>query len=158
MPRAAKIKSITAKLTPEQKKHYDNLMAARDAVMGRVRSYAEDALDCSNADKRGVTTHMADVGSDSSRHEMGLQLMSEEGDVLELIEEAIERLKACKADGLDLRGADNVDQAYVDKIHAAGYTLDIWTVDDPEKAKRFIDYGVDGITSNCAAKLKNMFA
>ena len=73
-------------------------------------------------------------------------------------EEAIERLKACKADGLDLRGADNVDQAYVDKIHAAGYTLDIWTVDDPEKAKRFIDYGVDGITSNGAAKLKNMCA
>ena len=92
MPRVAKVKSITAKLTPEQKRHYDNLMAARDAVMGRVRSYAEDALDCSNADKRGVTTHMADMGSDSSRHEMGLQLMSEEGDVLELIEEAIQRL------------------------------------------------------------------
>ena len=92
MPRAPKIKSITAKLTPEQKKHYDNLMAARDAVMGRVRSYAEDALDCSNADKRGVTTHMADVGGDSIRHEMDLQLMSEEGDVLELIEEAIKRL------------------------------------------------------------------
>ena len=73
-------------------------------------------------------------------------------------EEAIERLKACKADGLDLHGADNVDQAYVDKIHAAGYTLDIWTVDDTEKAKRFISYGVDGITSNCAAKLKDMFA
>ena len=73
-------------------------------------------------------------------------------------EEAIERLKACKADGLDLRGSENVDQEYVDKIHAAGYTLDIWTVDDPEKAKRFIGYGVDGLTSNCAAKLKNMFA
>ena len=73
-------------------------------------------------------------------------------------EEAIERIKACKADGLDLCGADNVDKAYVDKIHAAGYTLDIWTVDDPEKAQRFIGYGVDGITSNCAAKLKDMFA
>ena len=92
MPRAAKIKSITAKLTPEQKHHYDNLMAAREAVSGRVSAYAEDALDCSNADKRGVTTHMADMGSDSSRHEMGLQLMTEEGDVLELIDEAIERL------------------------------------------------------------------
>ena len=79
MPRAAKIKSITAKLTPEQKRHYDNLMAARDAVSGRVSAYAEDALDCSNADKRGVTTHMADMGSASSRHEMGLQLMREEG-------------------------------------------------------------------------------
>lgn len=72
--------------------------------------------------------------------------------------EAIERLKACKADGLDLCGADNVDQAYVDEIHAAGFTIDIWTVDDPEKAQRFISYGVDGITSNCAAKLKKLFA
>ena len=54
MPRAAKIKSITAKLTPEQKKHYDNLMAARDAVMGRVKAYAEDALDCSNADSAAL--------------------------------------------------------------------------------------------------------
>ena len=59
MPRTPKVKSITAKLTPEQKKYYDYLMAARDAVMGRVRSYAEDALDCSNADKRGVTTHLS---------------------------------------------------------------------------------------------------
>ena len=73
-------------------------------------------------------------------------------------EEAIARMQACKADGLDLHGADNVDKAYVEKIHAAGFTIDIWTVDDPEKAKRFISYGVDGITSNCAAKLKNLFA
>ena len=73
-------------------------------------------------------------------------------------EEAIARMQACKADGLDLHGADNVDKAYVEKIHAAGFTIDIWTVDDPEKAGRFIDYGVDGITSNCAAKLKNLFA
>lgn len=73
-------------------------------------------------------------------------------------EEAIARMQACKADGLDLCAADNVDKAYVEKIHAAGFTMDVWTVDDPEKARRFIDYGVDGITSNCAAKLKNLFA
>ena len=73
-------------------------------------------------------------------------------------EEAIARMQACKADGLDLCAADNVDKAYVEKIHAAGFTMDVWTVDDPEKAQRFISYGVDGITSNCAAKLKNMFA
>lgn len=87
-----KVKSFIGKLSPEDKKHYDDLMAARDAVLGRFQNHAEDALDCSNADKRGVTTHMADMGSDSSRHEMELQLMSEEGDILELIEDAIKRL------------------------------------------------------------------
>jgi len=57
-----------------------------------MQSHAESALDCSEAEKRGVTTHMADVCSDNSRHEMELRLMSEEGDILELIEKAIQRL------------------------------------------------------------------
>ena len=86
---------MTKRMRPldgKEKEYYNNLMQAREAVMQQMQYHVEDALDCSNADKRGVTTHMADMGSDSSRHEMGLQLMSEEGDVLELIEEAIQRL------------------------------------------------------------------
>ena len=84
----------TGKLVFEgkDKEHYDALMHARDMILGQMQYHAEDALDCSNADKRGVTTHMADVSSDNSRHEMELQLLSEEGDVLRLIEDAIKRL------------------------------------------------------------------
>ncbi len=76
----------------KDKEHYDALMHARDMILRQMQYHAEDALDCSNADKRGVTTHMADVSSDNSRHEMELQLLSEEGDVLQLIEDAIKRL------------------------------------------------------------------
>ena len=54
--------------------------------------HASEALDCSNADKRGVTTHMADVSSDNSRHEMEIRMLSEDGDVLHLIDDALERL------------------------------------------------------------------
>ena len=72
--------------------YYDRLIKAREAVMGRLQSHAESALDCSEAEKRGVTTHMADVCSDNSRHEMEVRLMTEEGNVLELIERAIKRL------------------------------------------------------------------
>lgn len=72
--------------------YYERLIKARDAVMGQLQSHAESALDCSEAEKRGVTTHMADVCSDNSRHEMELRLMTEEGNVLELIERAIRRL------------------------------------------------------------------
>ncbi len=71
---------------------YDRLIQAREIVLGRMKYHAEDALDCSNADKRGVTTHMADVSSDNARHEMELRLLTEEGNVLELIEAAIRRL------------------------------------------------------------------
>ncbi len=74
------------------KVRYERLLHAQEMVLGRMKYHAEDALDCSNADKRGVTTHMADVSSDNSRHEMELRLLTEEGDVLELIEAAIRRL------------------------------------------------------------------
>jgi len=80
-----------ASLSPREKKYYDALILYRNIIVGNIKSHA-DALDASNADKRGVTTHMADVGSDSSRHEMEFQMMADEGDVLDMIDDALDRL------------------------------------------------------------------
>ncbi len=85
-------KTVKKVFEGKDKVHYDALMRAREAVLGQMQYHVEDALDCSNSDKRGVTTHMADVSSDNSRHEMELRLLTEEGDVLHLIEDAIKRL------------------------------------------------------------------
>ncbi len=74
------------------REHYEALMQAREAVLRQMQYHAEDALDCSNADRRGTTTHMADISTDNARHEMELKMLSEEGDVLKLIEDAIKRL------------------------------------------------------------------
>ena len=76
----------------KEKEFYLLLMHARDIVSGQMQYHAEEALDCSNTDKRGVTTHMADVSSDNSRHEMELKLLTEEGNVVKLIEDALQRL------------------------------------------------------------------
>ncbi len=78
--------------TGKEKEYFDALIQQRDAVINRMKNYAADALDSNNADKRGVTTHMADMGSDYSRHEMELQRLTAEGDVQQLIEDAIQRL------------------------------------------------------------------
>ena len=86
---------MTKKMRPldgKEKEYYDNLMQVRETVMQQMQYHAEDALDCSNADKRGVTTHMADACSDNSRHEMELRMLTEEGDILQLIEDALQRL------------------------------------------------------------------
>ena len=81
-----------AKFSVEERKYYDLLLQLCDIVADNMKNHAENALDATTADKRGVTTHMADVGADSSRHEMELQLMTEEGDVIEMINDAIQRL------------------------------------------------------------------
>ncbi len=85
-------KKIKKVFEGKDKEYYDALMLARDVVTSQMQYHAEDALDCSNADKRGVTTHMADVSSDNSRHEMELRMLTEEGNVLQLIEDALQRL------------------------------------------------------------------
>ena len=72
--------------------YYNALMKARAEVTEQMRYCAADALDAENMEKRGVTTHMADVSSDHSRHEMELRMLTEDGDVLSLIDDAIERL------------------------------------------------------------------
>ena len=71
--------------------YYNALLQAKAEVAHQMRFHSE-GLDCSDADKRGVTTHMADISSDNSRHEMELRMLSEDGDVLKLIDAAIERL------------------------------------------------------------------
>ena len=65
--------------TEKERKYYNLLLQYRDVIAGNMKSHAENALDASNADKRGVTTHMADVSSDNSRHEMELRMLTEEG-------------------------------------------------------------------------------
>ena len=78
--------------TGKKKKFLDLLLEQRERVLSNMQYHAEDALSVENSDKRGVTTHMADQGSDNWRHDMELQMLSEDGDVLRLIEDAIDRL------------------------------------------------------------------
>ena len=88
----SKKKTVVPSFKGIDKERYDRLIAAREAVLQQINYHTESALDCNNMDKRGVTTHMADVSSDNASHEIGLRQLSEDGDVLALIEDAFERL------------------------------------------------------------------
>lgn len=41
-----------------------------------------------------------------------------------------------------------VTREWVEICHAAGIRVNVWTVDDPDDARRLAEYGVDDITSN----------
>ncbi|MBQ9787783.1 MAG: TraR/DksA family transcriptional regulator [Lentisphaeria bacterium] len=83
-------KSLKNEFTGRDLEYYNALMKVRNELTEQMRIYTDESLDCTNSEKRGVTTHMAD--SDSSRNEIGLQMLTENGNVVELIDDAIERL------------------------------------------------------------------
>ena len=72
--------------------YYNALMNVRNQVTEQMRHNADVALSSENFEKRGVTTHMADSSYDNVRNEIALQMLTEDGDIVELIDDAIERL------------------------------------------------------------------
>ena len=67
--------------------------------------------------------------------------------------ELVQTVKNRGLDGLDVHYA-GVTKEFVDAVKAAGQKLYVWTVDDPEEAKRLIRLGVNGITTNRPEWLK----
>ena len=41
-----------------------------------------------------------------------------------------------------------VDEALIERAHAAGLIVNTWTVDDPDRMRQLVDWGVDGIVTN----------
>ena len=80
------------KFKGKELEYYNALMKVRGEVTEQMRHCADTALSSDNIEKRGVTTHMADSSFDNSRSEMALRMLSEDGDILSLIDDALERL------------------------------------------------------------------
>ncbi|HEU5117468.1 MAG TPA: glycerophosphodiester phosphodiesterase [Isosphaeraceae bacterium] len=66
----------------------------------------------------------------------------------------IDKAHDLHADGLDLSHNGPIDAEFVQKVHAAGLKLYVWTVDDADKARKLAEMGVDGITTNHGGQMK----
>jgi glycerophosphoryl diester phosphodiesterase len=73
-------------------------------------------------------------------------------------ESLIERAKAIRADGLDLSASETLDREYAEKVKAAGLKLYVWTVNDLDVARRMVEIGVDGITTDRPGWLREQLA
>jgi len=83
--------SNAKELSKKNKKYFDSLMVAREIVTKQMNQHASVALDSTNS-KHGAVTHMADYGGENFRRDVELQMLTEDGNVVELIEDAIKRL------------------------------------------------------------------
>ncbi len=66
----------------------------------------------------------------------------------------IAKARAARLDGLDLDGGFPLDAACVAQIKTAGLGIYVWTVDDAARAGALAAAGVDGITTNRPAWLR----
>ena len=66
----------------------------------------------------------------------------------------VQTVKDKGLDGLDVHYA-GVTEEFVHAVKAAGQKLYVWTVDDPDEAMRLVKLGVDGITTNRPAWLRD---
>jgi glycerophosphoryl diester phosphodiesterase len=73
-------------------------------------------------------------------------------------EELIQRGKQIGADGLDLSATEALDAAFAGKVKSAGLKLYVWTVNDIELARRMVEIGVDGITTDRPGWLREQLA
>ncbi len=66
----------------------------------------------------------------------------------------IDQTKAIGADGIGLHHEGPVNRSFVYHLKTAGLAIYIWTVDDAALARRLIQTGVDGITTNRAGWMR----
>jgi len=71
------------------------------------------------------------------------------------VDQLITQAKSAGATGLSVSAAKApVDAAFVKAVHDAGLECYVWTIDDPALARKLAAAGVDNITSNRAAWLR----
>ena len=68
--------------------------------------------------------------------------------------EIVEALEAAGADGVGCSSHPVIDREFVQTLHDADKEVHVWTVDDVPAARRYLQLGVDSITSNRAGWLK----
>ena len=83
-----------SRLSPKMKKHYrEVLLNLRASYQDQLNIHRDDALtNKKSGPGAGMATHMADLGSDNFQHDFELGLLSDEGTVIEMIDEALTRL------------------------------------------------------------------
>jgi glycerophosphoryl diester phosphodiesterase len=84
----------------------------------------------------------------------GLKHQEKYGPANTYLENIIDKAVEIGADGLDLRNSPLITRWFVDKVRKAGLEFHVWTVNDAELALHYIDLGIDSITTDRPAGLR----
>ena len=82
----------------------------------------------------------------------------ESGEQVPSVEELVAKAKTAKLDGLNVSYKGLQSEAFFKKVKSAGMGLFAWTVNSPEVARRLAKLGIDGITTDRPAWLRERLA
>ncbi|MDP6525928.1 MAG: glycerophosphodiester phosphodiesterase [Kiritimatiellia bacterium] len=77
------------------------------------------------------------------------------GRITPSLEEVLRILKEIKADGFS-SSKDSISQSFIRGILEQGFEYHVWTVDDPETARRFRRWGARSITTNVPGYIRKV--
>ena len=84
----------------------------------------------------------------------GFARNQETGEFIHGVDHYIRVLKDIHADGIDCAGDfDFMTPDFYNAMHEAGLEVIVWTIDNTDDARRFVEDGVDGVTTNRAVEL-----
>lgn len=70
------------------------------------------------------------------------------GEWLDKPDEVLKTCREAKLDGLDLHYESELTRESIEELHNLGLRLYVWTVNSPDDARRLVELGVDGITTD----------
>jgi len=76
------------------------------------------------------------------------------GEIKPSIDSIIETLNKIDATGLDCKASDHIDEFFAQRLRTEGFEFHVYTIDDPNIARRFQELGVDSITTNRPAAIR----
>lgn len=76
------------------------------------------------------------------------------GPLLPTADRILAKLRECGADGLGIYAHPDLEQPFAETIIEAGYPVHVWTVDNPDLAKKWATWGASSITTNTPAKIR----
>lgn len=79
---------------------------------------------------------------------VGLKQDEETGQWSFQTDDLVEQTRTAGVDGINVNSVPVVDREFVSRFKRAGLEVYVWTVNSPEEARRLLDAGVDGITTD----------
>ena len=74
------------------------------------------------------------------------------------VDEVVAQVTNAGLHGIGTNAAFLAEAGATQKVHAAGLTLHVWTVDDADEARELITLGVDGLITNRPGWLREQLA